>query len=78
MHVYTAREGPGRGPLMAWMFSAWERGPWVRREKGVPRVREEKGAPDEGEKGVIQLVCLACITINEPHVSMVLTFTFSS
>lgn len=36
---------------MAWMFSAWERGPWVRREKGVPRVREEKGAPDEGEKG---------------------------
>ena len=35
-------------------------------------------SPDEGEKGVIQLVCLPCITINELHVSLVLTFTFSS
>ena len=44
--VYTAGEGLGHGPLMARMFSAWERGPWVRGEKGVPGCeRGERGPP---------------------------------
>lgn len=50
--VYTAGEGPGHGPLMAQMFSAWERGPWVRGEKGVPGCeRGERGPPQVRGEG---------------------------